>query len=133
MNFSLRNQPKLIHIDNPIYTGDIGIMSLHMQAKLRHIQLIYCVMRGYGCHLRSAQQPTAHSHSLTLTIYCCCCCCGIRATADCAAGNCAAAASCFLRTNTTECQAKRGLVGLAYRLRFAASSTVATWVLPPAS
>ena len=72
MIFSLRNQPKLIHIDIPIYTGDIGIMSLHMQAKLRHIQLIYCVICEPGGTLGGSRghnnlQLTL-THSLTHTL-----------------------------------------------------------------
>ena len=70
-HFSLRNQPELIHIDIPIYTGDVVIMSSHMQAQVRHIQLIYnCIMRGYGCHLGRPAGTTTY-RSLSFTIHGC--------------------------------------------------------------
>ena len=92
-------------------------MSSHMQAQVRHIQLIYnCIMRGYGCHLGRPAGTTTY-RSLSLTIYCCLLLllllhsrsAAVTAAAGCAADNCAAC--CFLITHRApECQSKGGLV-----------------------
>ena len=75
-------------------------MSLHMQAQIRHIQFIYCVICEPGGTLGGSHEHNnlqlTLSRSLTHTLPTAVehCCCGICATAaDCAAANCAAATS----------------------------------------